>query len=330
MASSQPSRTLVEAALLLVGRMHCGEPDSAQAARQALEQWRSGPPEQRAALQAAERLWHATDGRWLQAEVPAPARHDPRRARRNTLGLLGVGGLAGLLWAGGRWYGQQPVYELALQTVQGQQRDQSLPDGSEISLAAQARVRITLYRDRREVRLLQGTLRLRVAQDADRPFTVVTDWGRVRVLGTVFSVSAGQDQMRVEVAEGRVAVWPAHGDGAAAGPADEPPVTLTLGQAIEADRHGLGPLSQVPADSVGAWRKGWLVFHDLPLDRVLAQWNDYLQRPWRLGSHPRLRQLRLTGSFPLRQPQTFLAGLPDMLPVRVVRSAEGDVTVELR
>lgn len=330
MASSQPSRTLVEAALLLVGRVHCAEPDSAQAARQSLEQWRNGPPEQRAALQAAERLWDATDGRFLQPEVPVPARHDPRRARRNTLGLLGVGGLAGLLWAGGRWYVQQPVYELALQTTQGQQRDQPLPDGSEVSLAAHTRARITLYRDRREVQLLQGSMRFRVAQDADRPFTVATAWGHVRVLGTVFSVSADRDRMRVEVAEGRVGVWPAPGQDASTGPVGQPPATLAAGQAIEADRHGLGPNSDVPPDSVAAWRKGWLVFHDMPLDRVLAQWNDYLQRPLQLGSHPRLKQLRLSGSFPLRQPQTFLAGLPDMLPVRVVRSAEGDVTVELR
>jgi transmembrane sensor len=40
--------------------------------------------------------------------------------------------------------------------------------------------------------------------------------------------------------------------------------------------------------------------------------------------------LRLSGSFPLRQPQAFLTGLPDMLPVRVLRNGAGDVSVELR
>jgi transmembrane sensor len=229
-----------------------------------------------------------------------------------------------MLWAGGRWYWQQPVFELALHTKHAQQREMRLPDGSEISLAPHTRTRIVMYHDRREVLLDKGEMRFRVAQDMDRPFTVVTPWGHVRVLGTVFSVSARAGQMRVEVAEGRVAVWPADHM------ATPPPVTLLAGDAIEADQGGLGAPLRVPTDSVAAWRNGWLVFNNTPLYQVLGQWNDYLARPLLLGSHPRLKQLRLSGSFPLRQPQAFLAGLPDMLPVRVQRNNTGDVTVELR
>lgn len=325
MASSEPPRKLVEAALLLVGRLHRGDADAAMAAEQELAaHWRAGSPECQAALQTAEHLWASTDGSFLQSSVPAPQRHDPRRARRNALGLLGLGGLAAMLWGGGRWYWQQPVFEMALHTEHAQQRDISLPDGSEISLAPHTRARIVMYRDRREVQLDKGEMRFRVARDMDRPFTVSTAWGHVRVLGTVFSVSARAGQMRVEVAEGRVAVWPA--DQVAA----PPPVTLTAGDAIETYQGGLGALSRVPTESVAAWRNGWLVFNNTPLDQVLGQWNDYLSKPLLLGSHPRLKQLRLSGSFPLRQPQAFLAGLPDMLPVRVQRSAMGDVTVELR
>lgn len=325
MASSEPPRKLVEAALLLVGRIYHGDAHAAMAAEQELAaHWRAGSAQCQAALQTAERLWASTDGSLLQSSVPAPQRHDPRRARRNTLGLLGLGGLTAMLSVAGRWYWQQPVFELAVHTEHAQQRDMPLPDGSEISLAPQTRARIVMYRDRREVLLDKGEMRFRVAQDVGRPFTVATTWGRVQVLGTVFSVSARAGQMRVQVAEGRVAVWPA--DHVAA----PPPVTLTAGDAIEADQGGLGTPLRVPTDSVAAWRNGWLVFNNTPLDQVLDQWSDYLSRPLLLGSHPRLKQLRLSGSFPLRQPQAFLAGLPDMLPVRVQRNSTGDVTVELR
>lgn len=325
MASSQPPRKLVEAALLLVGRIHRGDAGAATAAEQELAaHWRAGSPECQASLRTAEQLWASTDGSFLQSSVPAPQRNDPRRTRRNTLGLLGLGGLTAMLWGGGRWYWQQSVFELALHTEHAQQRDMPLPDGSEISLAPHTRARIVMYRDRREVLLDNGEMRFRVAQDMDRPFTVATAWGRVRVLGTVFSVSARAGQMRVEVAEGRVAVWPA--DHVAA----PPPLNLTAGDAIEADQSGLGTPSRVPTDSVAAWRNGWLVFNNTPLDQVLGQWNDYLSKPLLLGSHPLLKQLRLSGSFPLRQPQAFLAGLPDMLPVRVQHNSAGDVTVELR
>ena len=331
MASSEPPRKLVEAALLLVGRVHKGNSDAALAAEQELAaHWRTGSPECQAALETAERLWASTDGSHLQANVPPPSRQDSRRARRNTLGLLSLGGLTAVLWGGGRWAWQRPVFEQELQTAHAQQRDLSLPDGSELSLAPNTHTRIAIYRDRREVQLLRGEMRFRVAPDTDRPFSVTTDWGGVRVLGTVFSVSVREQQMRVAVAEGRVAVWPAERPGAAVDMKAAPPVTLTAGDAIAADQRGLGPRLQVPADSVGAWRSGWLVFHNTPLDEVLDQWNDYLARPLRLCSHPQLRQLRLSGSFPLRQPQAFLTGLPDMLPVRVLRNGAGDVSVELR
>ncbi|WP_315123819.1 FecR domain-containing protein [Comamonas antarctica] len=330
MGFSEPARKKVEEALLLVGRMHRADPDSAMAAAQELQRWRAGTAECRAALETAERLWASTDGSFLQSSVPQPQAHDHRRARRNTVGLLGLGGVAAMLWAGGRWYWQQPVYELALQTGHAQQRDMRLPDDSEISLAPHTRIRIVMYRDRREVRLDQGQVRFRVAQDIGRPFTVATEWGRVRVLGTVFSVGARAGRMRVEVAEGRVAVWPLDRTRAAAYLEATPPVNLTAGYAIEADQSGQVHSMQVAADSVAAWRNGWLVFHNTPLDQVLAQWNDYLSRPLLLGSHPRLQQLQLSGSFPIRQPQAFLAGLPDMLPVRIQRNATGDVTVELR
>ena len=129
MASSEPPRKMVEAALLLVGRVHRADAEAATAAAQELERWRAGTAQCRAALETAERLWVSTDGSVLQSSVPPPRRQNPRRARRNTLGLLGLGGLAAMFWTGGRWYWQQPVYELALETEHAQQRTwrQALP-----------------------------------------------------------------------------------------------------------------------------------------------------------------------------------------------------------
>lgn len=330
MAFSEPPRKMVETALLLVGRVHHGDAEKSAAAQSELEKWRTGSPECRAALQTAQRLWASTDASFLQSDIPVPQRQSAARTRRNALGVLGVGGLAALLWGGGRWYWQQPVYELALQTEHAQQREMRLPDGSEVSLAPHTRTLIVLYRDRREVQLMQGEMRFHVARDTDRPFTVATQWGLVRVLGTTFSVSTRHGQMRVEVAEGQVAVLRGDGAGASTGVTPDAAVTLTAGQAVEANGQGLGPRKEISADNVGAWRSGWMVFNDTPLDQVLAQWNDYLQQPLRLGSHPRLKHLRLSGSFPLRQPQAFLTGLPDMLPVRVLRNAAGEMQVELR
>jgi transmembrane sensor len=322
---------MIEHALLLIGRMHKGGPETAGAAQKELAEWRDRSATHAEAVRAAQQLWDATDGSALVNSVPVPrSQAATNPARRRVVGLLGVGGLAALLVAGGGWYWQQPVYTLGLATGHSQMLERTLPDGTQLSLAARTQGAIVYYRDRREVRLVDGEIRFQVTPDAQRPFTVATDWGRVRVLGTTFSVSARDSGMRVAVSEGRVGVWPARGDRTPADLAGEPAAILQGGEAIESDGQRLGPPMAIQPDSVGAWRQGWLVFDNTPLPEALARWNDYLQRPVRLGASAELNLLRLSGSFPLRNPQAFLAGLPDILPVRILQIPGGAATIEMR
>lgn len=322
---------MIEHALVLIGRMHKGQPEAAHAAQTELAQWRDRDATHADAVRAAQQLWDATDGSALADSIPlprSPAATEPMR--RRVVGLLGVGSLAALLAAGGGWYWQQPVYTLAVATGHSQMLERTLPDGTQLSLAARTRGSIAYYRDRREVQLAEGEIRFQVTPDARRPFTVATEWGRVRVLGTTFSVSARENRMRVAVSEGRVGVWPARAGRTPDDLAGEPAAVLQGGEAIESDGQAIGKPMSVQPDSVGAWRQGWLVFDNTPLPEALARWNDYLQRPVRLGTSPELSTLRLSGSFPLRNPQAFLAGLPDMLPVRVVHTPGGAATIEMR
>jgi len=322
-ASSIPPR-LLEEALLLVGRVHAGDADSADAARQRLSQWRALDATHAAALDAAQRLWDATDGSALREQVGLPERQDLRSRRRAIQALAGAG-IAVLTAGGTRWWWQQPTFTLTLESGPGQLRDQMLPDGTEINLAARTRLSVAYYRDRREVRLASGEARFKVQHAPAQPFTVQTDWGRVRVLGTVFTVSARPTGTQVAVAEGKVGVWSADQ------PADAAPqLTLEAGDGVQGDSRGLSQRQSVQTEDVGAWRHGWLVFDNTPLPEVLDRWNDYLPQPLRLGPQEKLRTLRLSGSFPLRQPQSFLRGLPDMLPVRLTRDARGATVIESR
>lgn len=324
MQPSPPSRRLIEHALLLIGRIHKGDPAQASAAEASLHQWRASDPHHAEAAFVAQQLWDGSDGSALRGEIALPRRHDPL-ARRRAMQLLGVAGMAALTAGGTRWWWHQATFEMALASERGELRDQMLPDGTELNLAARTRLAVTFFRDRREVRLSGGEARFSVQPDASRPFTVLTDWGRVQVLGTVFTVRAHARGMQVAVAQGRVGVWPAGQD------ADTvPPLTLGAGEGVRSDGGVLGLRQPVPAEAVGAWRRGWLVFDDTPLPEVLDRWNDYLPQLLRLGPQAKLRTLRLSGSFPVRQPQAFLRGLPDMLPVRVVRDDGGAVTVEAR
>ncbi|WP_043341857.1 FecR domain-containing protein, partial [Comamonas sp. B-9] len=145
-------------------------------------------------------------------------------------------------------------------------------------------------RDRRVLQLAQGEIRLDVVHDAQRPLEVQTPLGRVRVLGTVFSVALRASGLQVSVAQGRVAVWGLHSDAAQA--AD---VVLAAGEAARLDAQGGLHTGSVNRQDVGAWRDGWLVFDHTPLPEVLSRWNDYLERPLQLDPAGALQSLHLTG-----------------------------------
>lgn len=325
--ATQPERKRLEHALLLIARQHGGNAQTVQAATEALARWRRQEPANELAALAALAGWSATDAVGLQGEVPLPTSQNERvrTTRRRALSLLGVAGLAGMAGMLGRWHWQQPLDKLALHTGHGQQLGRDLPDGSRIDLAPATEVLVVLYRQRREVHLSQGEIRLEVTHDAERPLDVVTPRGRVRVLGTVFSVALHGSDLVVRVARGRVAVW--RPEASADAPAE---CVLSAGEAVRLTAETrTQPFSINPQD-VGAWREGWLVFDQTPLAEVVARWNDYLARPMQLAGDSRLHALRLTGSFKLREPATFVASLPRSLPVRVESLPDGSMLIHRR
>ena len=321
-------RALVERALLLVGRIHRGEVDAAQAARLELARWRERSPAHAEAAATAQLIWNATAADGLRQQVPLPPSAAQSRRRRRMTGALGAAGLAVLSGLGAHWYSRQPQIRLALRTGHAQTLAHALPDGGAIDLAANTELLIAYYGDRRIVELSRGEARLEVGPDPDRPFTVQTRWGRVRVLGTVFAVAAFDRHMQVAVAQGQVAVW-AGGTGVQAG-SSTAPVTLQAGQAVQADDQGLGQPVPVDPGDMAPWRQGWLIFRNTPLPEAVARWNDYLAQPLTLAEASRLQALRVTGSYRLNQPQAFIDSLPAMLPVRVNRSAAGGAEIRPR
>jgi transmembrane sensor len=321
-ARRPPARRLVEHALSLIGRQQHGTPTEAAAARDELARWRQADPAHAAAAEVAGHYWQATEASALRGDVALPPDRAAHRtqARRRALTLLGLGGLAAALAGGGRWAWLQPTAQFALRTGHGQQQGLDLPDGSRIDLAAHSAGQVRYHRDRRVCVLQAGEIRVDVRHDPARPFVVETAFGRVEVLGTLFSVSVRDGRLRVAVARGRVAVTTGQG----------PQAVLQAGEAYEVDRQGMAERSQVPADSVGAWREGWLVFQATPLPEVVARWNDYLAQPLRLADDAALRSLRLTGSFPLRDAAAFVDNLPHMLPLRTERQDGGTVLLRAR
>jgi len=248
---------------------------------------------------------------WLAALAP--------KAALATLALSASGG--GIL-AWQHWR-HLPLYEASFATARGQQQSVTLPDGSVLRLDTATRVAVTLYRQRREVRLLDGQAVFQVRGDARRPFDVLAGAVRITVVGTRFSVRhtpgmACKDDVRVEVEEGRVSV--ARG----AAPEGAPAILLTAGQRIVADAQGrLGAIGQVAARGIAPWREGRVSFDDTPLAQVLAEFERYGATSL-VVRDAQVAQLGVTGTFDPLRLANFMRVLPRVLPVQLRR--DGAVT----
>jgi transmembrane sensor len=145
-----------------------------------------------------------------------------RRAMRRRRPWLVAAGLGGGLFVAAaavlavlalRPAGEEPaiaVAELPVPSPQVLTADESaltLPDGSRAQMLGGARVDVAVQ-SAELVQLVQrsGVVRYEVTPNPDRRFVVDADGVEVRVIGTVFTVSLGEDDVRVAVERGRVEV----------------------------------------------------------------------------------------------------------------------------
>lgn len=254
------------------------------------------------------RAWMAGIGRLVPQAATAAA----------AVALVGGG------WMGWAHWRSQPTFAKQYATARGQRLDVQLPDGSALQLDAATQAEVRLYRERREVRLLEGQAFFIVHADPQRPFDVLAGAMRITVVGTRFSVrrtfaglDAGKTVLAVE--SGRVRVSGTDSPGAAEGGQATGHLELTAGQGVTADEAGrLQPVVSVAPASVAAWRNGRVSFNDTPLAEALAELERYGDTGL-VVLDPAVGALRLGGSFNVRQADTLAQALPSLLPVRLER-----------
>lgn len=351
------------AARLLRSQREPGAPNTAE-----LEDWLAANPSHRAAFERHRATWAELDAlpgdgiAALKASMRTAHAEEPRNAstrrapspenagRRSWLGQVGrwvpQAAMAAVVltvvsggWLGWDHWQHQPTFSKSYATVRGQQLNVTLPDGSQMQLDTATRVDVTLYRQRREVRMPEGQAMFNVQADAAQPFEVLSGPLRITVVGTRFSVrnTAGaqgnaQGGVQVAVEEGRVLV--AAASAARALPGTEisagAGLLLTAGQVVEADAEGLlGSVAAVPAAGVAPWREGRVAFDGTPLALALAEFERYGNTGLRIDD-PAVARLRLNGSFDVRKADNFATALTRALPVRLEKRGEQTVIVLVR
>ena len=301
-ATGVSEAVLRQAAEWLV-RLQCGELRGEQA--RAFEAWHAADP-------AHAHAWTRAQGLLAQFEqVPAPVLRDAARLRgerrRLLRGLAWIAVAAPAGWAGSRLLPWQ-AWSADVRTATGEIRRMALADGTELVLGTATALDVRYGPDERLLWLRAGEIMIETAPDpAGRPFVVRTAQGRLRALGTRFTVRGDGARTWVAVLDGAVEVSPAHG---------ATPRVLRAGEALDVDDTGAGRVA-VADETAAAWTRGMLAVHDRPLGEVVAELARY--RPGVLRCDPAVADLPVSGAFPLRDIDASLALLARTLPVRVVR-----------
>ncbi len=276
--------------------------------QQQFERWKAADPQHGAAFERLQGFVGRLQAlRPQQAPVQA-ALEAARVRRRNPAGRVLLGLLVALPVALAlRAY--PPSYLLADQrTAPAQWQQVKLEDGSQLTLSGNSAVDLTFNGQQRQVRLLRGEILVQVAHDATRPFTVVTEDGQMRALGTRFTVKREAPGTLLSMLESTVAATDAsqHDD-----------VQVSAGEQARITPDAVKRLGRIdPRATDDAWKHHQLVVQDRPLPEVL----DELARQY--GGHvqfnrQQLADLRVSAVLPLDNPRRALQLIADGLPVRI-------------
>lgn len=244
-------------------------------------------------------------------------------SRRKALGTLaGALGLGALGWASWR---HTPLQQWTLawradhHTGTGERRDLVLADGSRVFLNTSTALDVDYRAGQRRLFLLAGEILIQTASDSQqRPFYVDTADGRLRALGTRFSVRQTQTGTRLDVFDGAVEIR-----SSATGSTQR----VMAGQAAVFDARTISALLTA-SPLREAWVRGSLPADNLPLGELLTELNRY--RHGHISVAPEVAGLKVMGIYPADDPDRALDMLEQALPIRVRRSLPWWVTVEAR
>lgn len=238
-----------------------------------------------------------------------------RRVRQLGSGVASVVAVIGLaLFAGERYL---PVdYWLADQrTATGEQRTIRLTDGTLINLNTHSALDVRFDEKQRLVVLQEGEILVETGHGDARPFIVETREGSMRALGTRFLVKREEQGTRLSVLQSAVAAHPE---------SSQAEQILREGQQVLIRNDGLGPILAVNAGA-DAWTRGMLVVDNARLEDLVHELGRY--RRGHLGVTPDVADLRITGSFPLKDTNLALNALLPTLPVQIEQHTQWWVTV---
>ncbi|WP_417781986.1 FecR domain-containing protein [Terasakiella pusilla] len=303
----KPSRKIMEEAAEWLTLMQ-DTPLSASE-QTAFNRWRALSPQHAQAWLTAQDLMGMIDA--VPAEIGKTIwgrkRLDRRSALKALTSLLFIAPCAKLLWD--EW----PSLSADYKTSVGETQKVTLADGSRVHLNTASSINIHFSATERLVHLVEGEVLIETGKAGAGqklpPFVVQTKSGRIRALGTRFSVRQFEDhqEVRVNVYEHGVAITPASGLTETRLHKGE---TLTFTSQRTSKAH---KLTQADAP----WVSGQLISDNMTLGDLIDEMSRY--RVGILRCDPAVAHHRISGVFQLSKTDVALDVIASTLPVRLLR-----------
>lgn len=258
---------------------------------------------------------------WSELVFAPRTHHAGRRGRRNL--AIGAAVAACLAAVVGLLPTQGLLRQETLHFQAGDAlREVLLPDGTRLTLDAGTAVDYVRTATDRQLLLPAGRVYLDVAKDP-RGARFVVKSGQVEtiVLGTRFQVSHNASRTEVMLEEGRVKLQQLGADASA---------VLSPGEVGSWDDGQTSfKVALANPSSALAWKRGRLVFDNLPLAQAAAEVNRYSRGLQIELADPSLDAITVSGSYLAGDPELIIAAWEATLPVEAQR--QGDkVTLKAR
>ncbi|XFC40392.1 FecR domain-containing protein [Stenotrophomonas indicatrix] len=235
--------------------------DISDARMDAFERWLAEPANRRS-FEHERMLWRSVGPRPVAIE----RRQAARRPRRLRWAMATAAALAVLVAWPDTWLRLQADHRSDHRV-----QDVHLPDGSHAVLDADSAIAVHFDDQRRRIELLRGRAWFYVAPDAQRRFSVAAGNGVVEDISTAFTVAHVAAGVETEVGQGRIRV---------ASPVDGGWTYLQVGQRAGYGEHrSVQRLTDVAADSVGAWRQGELLLEQASVTDAVHEVGRYRAGP---------------------------------------------------
>ena len=190
-------------------------------------------------------------------------------------------------------------------------RSIALSDGSTIRLAPHSHMTVAGRHD--EQIALAGGAWFDIRHDPARRMTIAAGEVTISDIGTSFDVQTTDKQVRVAVAQGRVAV---------SAPALNAPITLAEGGNLLFDSAaGTARTGSVAREEVGAWRAGRLSYDAAPLSLVASDLARYAGLTVTVA--PAIRDREFSGTLAFGNGNTALRDLSQLMGLSLRREPDG-------